>query len=120
AKPVGEELWQAGVSVLDDVLTHKSDFKKSLETRLKESGHRLKRKAEYIDLPHTLLKIRAKIVDKNGAAAPATDAVGPVNLTLHSLFQKVDVLFNQKLVSASNSTYPYRAYIETILRMQQI
>lgn len=45
ARPVGEELWQAGVSVLDDVLTHKSDFKKSLETRLKESGHRLKRKA---------------------------------------------------------------------------
>lgn len=45
ARPVGEELWQAGVSVLDDVLTHKSDLKKSLETRLKESGHRLKRKA---------------------------------------------------------------------------
>ncbi|XP_044005562.1 uncharacterized protein LOC122850488 [Aphidius gifuensis] len=70
---------------------------------------------EYIDLPHTLLKIRAKIVDKNGAAAPATDAVGPIDLTLHSLFEKVDVLFNQKLVSASNGTYPCRAYIETIL-----
>lgn len=69
---------------------------------------------EYIDLSHTLLKIRAQIVNSNGEA-PNTDAVGPVNNLLHSMISQINVQFNQKSVAASNSTYPYRAYIETLL-----
>lgn len=45
AKPVGKELLSAGVNVLGDVFTRNVDVKKSLEDRLTESGHRLKRKA---------------------------------------------------------------------------
>lgn len=67
---------------------------------------------EYIDLPHTMLKIRMKIIS---AEAAETDKVGPVNNLLHSMFSQIDVSFNQKLVSPPNNAYPYRAYIETLL-----
>ena len=39
----------------------------------------------------------------------------PVNNFLHSIFNQVDVYFNQKLVSPPNNAYPYIAYIETLL-----
>jgi hypothetical protein len=41
--------------------------------------------------------------------------VGPVNLSMHSLFSDVSVNLNEKLVSPPTSLYPYRAYIETLL-----
>lgn len=42
-------------------------------------------------------------------------AVGPVNHLLHSIFNQIDVYFNQKLVSPPNNAYAYRAYIEALL-----
>ena len=41
--------------------------------------------------------------------------MGPVNLFLHSLFSQVDVSLNERLISPSTNTYPYRAMIETLL-----
>ncbi|KYN09484.1 hypothetical protein ALC57_18389, partial [Trachymyrmex cornetzi] len=41
--------------------------------------------------------------------------VGPVNHLLHSMFNQIDVYFNQKLVSPPNNAYAYRAYIEALL-----
>ncbi|XP_044019520.1 uncharacterized protein F54H12.2-like [Aphidius gifuensis] len=69
---------------------------------------------EYIDLAHTMLKIRCKITKEDGTAV-AADAVGVTNNFLHTMISQCDVLFNQKSVSGSNSSYPYRAYIETLL-----
>ena len=37
--------------------------------------------------------------------------VGPVNHLLHSMFNQIDVYFNQKFISPNNA-YAYRAYIE--------
>ncbi|KAK7576271.1 hypothetical protein V9T40_012557 [Parthenolecanium corni] len=75
---------------------------------------------EYLDLSHTLLYVKVKIVNVNGAnlAAPSANApvnVAPVNNFLHSLFDQVDVFLNQKLVSSSTNNYMYRAYIEALL-----
>ncbi len=69
---------------------------------------------EYIDLAHTMIKIRAKILRPDGTAA-VEDSVGPVNNFLHSMFNQVDVYFNQKVVTPPNNLYAYRAYIETLL-----
>lgn len=69
---------------------------------------------EYIDLAHTMIKVRAKIVKPDGTAT-ITDNVGPVNNFLHSIFNQVDVYFNQKVVTSPNNLYGYRAYIETLL-----
>ncbi|XP_057324647.1 uncharacterized protein F54H12.2-like [Microplitis mediator] len=76
---------------------------------------------EYIDLAHTMLSVRVAIKQNaptTAAAATAstvTPKVGPVNNLLHSMFNQVDVLFNQKPVSTPNNLYAYRAYIETLL-----
>jgi len=79
---------------------------------------------EYLDLTHTLLslRVRVKAGDDSTARAPGTSGgagaesvVGPVNHLLHSIFNQVDVYFNQKLVSPPNNAYAYRAYIEALL-----
>lgn len=71
---------------------------------------------EYIDLSHTLLSLKVRILNVNGSIVTAdSNKVGPVNCLLHSLFSQVEVYLNQKLVSVSGNTYPYRAYIETLL-----
>ncbi|XP_063975165.1 uncharacterized protein F54H12.2-like [Diachasmimorpha longicaudata] len=69
---------------------------------------------EYIDLAHTMIKVRARILKPEGTAA-LDDSVGPVNNFLHSMFNQVDVYFNQKVVTPPNNLYAYRAYIETLL-----
>ena len=59
--------------------------------------------------------MKAKITKANGTALDAETKVGPVNLVLHSLFSQVDVSLNERLISPSTNTYPYRAMIETLL-----
>ena len=58
--------------------------------------------------------MKAKITKANGTALDAETKVGPVNLFLHSLFSQVDVSLNERLISASTNTYPYRVVIETL------
>src|ERR1700733_11159220 len=70
---------------------------------------------DYLDLSNTQLYVRAQIVRANDNAIDDTDHVGPVNLLLHSLFSEVDISLNDTLVTASNNTYAYRSYLETIL-----
>ncbi len=70
---------------------------------------------EYIDLAQTRLYIRAKITNPDGSNLAAAAPVGPVNLFLHSLFSQVDVSLNERLITASTPTYPYRAVIESLL-----
>src|SRR5213083_2777137 len=69
----------------------------------------------YIDLAHTQLIVRAQLVKASGAAIDNTTHVAPCNLFLHSLFSEIDVKLNGTLITSSNNTYPYRAYIETLL-----
>ena len=81
---------------------------------------------EYVDLSESYLQVTAKILKQDGGDLVQTrgtdgtmsgdDAeVGPVNLWLHSLFSQVDVSLNERLVTPSMNTYPYRAYLETLL-----
>ncbi|XP_011684664.1 PREDICTED: uncharacterized protein F54H12.2-like [Wasmannia auropunctata] len=85
---------------------------------------------DYLDLTHTLLSLRIRVEStpnvaaayREGTAAATADAtaavvpkVGPVNHLLHSMFNQIDVYFNQKLVSPPNNAYAYRAYIEALL-----
>ncbi|XP_031789026.1 uncharacterized protein F54H12.2-like [Nasonia vitripennis] len=70
----------------------------------------------YFDLAHTMLHVQAKIVPADEATATTEDLkVGPINNFMHSMFNQIDVFFNQKIVSPPNNAYPYRAYIETLL-----
>ena len=70
---------------------------------------------EYLDLARTQLYVKVKITKPNGAILDPNAQVGLVNLFLHSLFSQVDVSLNERLISPSTNTYPYRAMIETLL-----
>jgi hypothetical protein len=71
--------------------------------------------SDYLDLNNTFLHVQAKIVKHNGGAIDANVEVAPVNYWMHSLFSQVDVVLNNTLISASENTYPYRAYLEALL-----
>ncbi|XP_024880599.1 uncharacterized protein F54H12.2-like [Temnothorax curvispinosus] len=80
---------------------------------------------DYLDLTHTMLSLRIRVETSplaggggdNETSTPGGIAfkVGPVNHLLHSMFNQIDVYFNQKLVSPPNNAYAYRAYIEALL-----
>ena len=69
----------------------------------------------YIDLANTYLFVRAKIIRGAGTNLADDTPVAPVNNWLHSLFSQVDVYLNDTLVTPSSNTYPFRAYVETLL-----
>ncbi|RLJ22613.1 hypothetical protein DJ031_00495 [bacterium endosymbiont of Escarpia laminata] len=70
---------------------------------------------DYTDVAATMLHVQAKITKADGSDLDVAEPVGPVNNWLHSLFSQVDVYLNGTLVTPSTNTYPYRAYIETLL-----
>lgn len=70
---------------------------------------------DYVDLANTQIFVRAQILRANNAVIDNTDHVAPINLLMHSLFSEVDIKLNDTLVSSTNNTYAYRAYLETLL-----
>ena len=71
--------------------------------------------SEYIDLKNSFIRVKAKIVDADGEILGVTADVAPVNFWLHALFSQIDMTLKDTLVTTSNNTYPYKAYIETLL-----
>ena len=71
--------------------------------------------ADYLDLSNTYLNLRAKIIRADGTNLEVNTDVAPINYWMHSLFSQVDVSLNDTLVTPSENTYPYRAYIEATL-----
>ncbi|KFM63148.1 hypothetical protein X975_23585, partial [Stegodyphus mimosarum] len=70
---------------------------------------------DYLDLSQTQLFLKVKVVMSDGSLLKDGEKVGPVNLFMHSLFSQVDVTLNERLISSSNNTYPYRAILEKLL-----
>ena len=70
---------------------------------------------EYIDLGRTALYIKMKVILKNGDNLKNDSKVGPVNLFLHSLFSQIDLKLKDTIITPSVNTYPYKAYLETLL-----
>lgn len=71
---------------------------------------------EYTDLRQAWIFVKAKITKADGSNIDSsTDKVGPVNLFLQSLFSQVDISLNEKVISDSTNTNPYRAMVSTLL-----
>ena len=75
---------------------------------------------DYINFANTMLYVKAKITRADGTNLAVDSPIGPSNLFLHSRFSQVDVSLNVTLVTASTNTYPYRAMMETLLKMQNV
>ena len=69
----------------------------------------------YLDLSNSVIFVKAQIQKNDGSDLGDDAVVAPVNYWLNALFGQVDLSLNDKLVSASTNTYPYRAYLETLL-----
>ena len=69
---------------------------------------------EYLDLSKTILVVEGT-VETGVTGSPVSASQAPVNNFLHSLFKQIDVYLNGKQVTPAMGTYPYRAYIETLL-----
>ena len=69
----------------------------------------------YLDLSNTFLHVKARVLKSNGNQLGDDDVCAPTNLFIHTLFNQVDVSLGSVLVSSSNYTYSYRAYLEMIL-----
>ena len=70
---------------------------------------------DYLDFANSYLHVVAKVTKANGTDQDANEAVGPVNLFLHSLFSQIDISLNGTQITPATNTYPYRAMIETLL-----
>ena len=73
----------------------------------------------YTDLANSYLHVKAKITNADGSDLSGTAQVGPVNLWMHALFSQVEVYLNNKLVTPSSTSYPYRAYMDTVLNFSK-
>jgi len=54
-------------------------------------------------------------VKKNGENLNDDSEIALVSNLLHRLWSQIDLSLNNTLVSHSNNSYPYRAYLETLL-----
>lgn len=70
---------------------------------------------EYTDLSQSLLHLQAKVVNGDGTPLADDAQVAPTNLFMHSLFSDVDMMLNDRLITPSTNTYPYRSILETLL-----
>ena len=74
-----------------------------------------KNSTEYIDLSNSYLHMKVKVVNNDGTPLNDDAPVAPVNNFLHSFFSQLDISLNNTLVTPSENTYAFRAYIENTL-----
>lgn len=97
--------------------------------------------ANYVDLSRTILNLQCMILRKDGSRMkdakplmvaavassdtgadawaekpPAEDVVAPVANFLHSMFSRVDLSLQNKLMTDSDNSYAYQAYFKTLLQ----
>ena len=70
----------------------------------------------YIDLKRSVLNVKLRLLNGDGTPLTAGVVVGLVNLPLYTIFRQVDLTFQQTPLSHTGTNYPYKAYIDTILK----
>ncbi|CAC5393108.1 unnamed protein product [Mytilus coruscus] len=74
---------------------------------------------DYIDLKRSKLYVKLKVKKANGEDLQDGDTVGPVNLFLQSLWSQLDVYIQGQMVRSSNTYYPYKCMMKTLLQYGQ-
>jgi hypothetical protein len=71
--------------------------------------------AAYVDLRRSVINIKLRIMDSTDNTV-GDQSVALINLPLHTIFKQVDVAFQQTPLTHTGADYPYKAYIDTILK----
>lgn len=74
---------------------------------------------DYIDLKRSKLYVKLSIKHSNGDDVASTSSIGPVNGFFVSLFSQVDCYLQGSLVTSSNTNYPYKCMMKTLLDYEQ-
>ena len=74
---------------------------------------------EMNELSSCYLKVDAKITKADGSALDGGMHVAPINNLVHSLWNQVDVLLNDQLVSSRETQHALRSYIETVMNYEE-
>jgi hypothetical protein len=75
---------------------------------------------EFIDLSKLYLYTKLSITKKDGSPVTKEDKVALVNLPLQSMWYQVDVFWQNRLVSSSGLTYPYKAMFDVLLNYSEL
>ena len=73
----------------------------------------------YVDLKSSVLNVKLRLANGDGTPMNEVIVAGLVNTPLHSIFRQVDVTSQQTPLSHSGNNYPYKAYIDTILKTNE-
>ena len=71
---------------------------------------------EYLDLMRSRMYVKMRVKHEDGTKLAAEEDVSPVNLFLQSLFSQIYVSIQGKVLSLTSGYYPYKAYIQTLLK----
>ena len=74
---------------------------------------------EYIDLRSSYVVMNVKLVKEDKTAFAATEVFYPINNFFHSIFNKVNISFNNILVATDHTNYATRAYLQTLLNFDR-
>ena len=74
--------------------------------------------SQCMDVQRSRLHVKANIVKEDGSNLEEADVVTPVNLCMQSLFNQVDVYFQQKLVSSSGTNYAILVKMQKDLKLK--
>ena len=64
--------------------------------------------------------LKRLLINKDGIALNEQGIVGLVNLPLHTILRQINVTLQQTPLSHSGNNYPYKAYIDTIFKTNEI
>lgn len=70
---------------------------------------------EFTDLRQAWVYTKVKITKSDGTDLADDEKVGPVNLFQQAIHGQVDLTINDKMISTSTNTNPYRAMITTLM-----
>ena len=70
---------------------------------------------QWTDLSQSYLYLKFKIKKTDNSNLADDSELAPVNNFLHSMFSSIDLYMNNKLITSSLDTYPYRAYLENLM-----
>ena len=70
---------------------------------------------EYLDLKRSKLYVKLHVKHANGDRLQPDSTVTPVNGFFYALFSQLDCYVQGSLISSSNTCYPYKSYIKTLL-----
>jgi len=71
---------------------------------------------EYLDLFNSQMHVTLRVLHDENSVLTAWEDIYPVNLFLQSLFSQIDVSIQGKAFATTSGYYPYKAYIQTMLR----